>query len=184
MRPILDSVAPGAAHPERDLESFLRTARPQLRALFARHRIPPPDCEDLLQQTLLALVYQWERVRDPDAWLVGTVRNQCRSYWRRKRRALYETVDAAVLEWLAAPQPPPQERRDLWRDLETVLAGMPPRCRRLLRLRYQLGFESGEVAARMGYSPLSIGKLTQRCLEELARRLGTATGGPDGSGLD
>ena len=53
---------------------------------------------------------------------------------------------------------------------------MPPRCRRLLRLRYQLGYEAGEVAERMGYSPLSIGKLTQRCLEELARRLGAADG--------
>lgn len=177
----LDSLAPGAAPAERDLEGFLRRVRPHLRALFARQRIPPEDTEDLLQQTLLALVYQWDRVRDPEAWLAGTVRNQCRSYWRRKRRALYDAVDAAVLEWLAPPQPSAQDRRDLWHDFETTLERMPPRCRRLLRLRYQLGYETGEVAAQMGYSPLSIGKLSQRCLEELARRLGT-TDGADGSG--
>lgn len=178
---ILDSAAAAAAPAERDLESVLHAARPHLRTLLARQRIPPEDAEDLLQQTLLALVYQWRNVRDPEAWLVGTVRNQCRSYWRRKRRVLYEAVDAAMLEWLAAPQPSPQERRDLWRDLEATLERLPPRCRCLLRLRYQLGYEPREVAARMGYSPLSIGKITQRCLDELARRLVTAEGGADGS---
>lgn len=179
MTKALDRIPAPERAGERDLDAFLRVVRPRLRALLARQRVPPEDAEDILQQTLLALVYQWDRVRDPDAWLVGTVRNQCRLYWRRRRSALYEAVDAVVLEWLAAPLPPPQAHGDLWRDVEAMLELMPDRCRRLLRLRYQLGYEGSEVAARMGYSPLSINKITQRCLAELTRRL-VARGASDG----
>ena len=174
---------PGTARESvRDLDGFLEVVGPRLRTLLARQRVPPEDVDDILQQTLLALVYQWDRVRDPEAWLIGTVRNQCRLYWRRKRSTLYEAVDAAVLEWLAAPQPAPQVRSDLWRDLEATLDRMPGRCRRLLRLRYQLGYEASEVAARMGYSPLSIRKVGQRCLAELARRLVAGDSGTECAG--
>lgn len=173
---VLDRVSADALSSERNLEKFLHEVRPRLRSVFSRHRIPPEDTEDILQQTLLALVYQWEKVRDPEAWLMGTVRNQCRLYWRRKRRLLYEAVDAVVLEWLATPQPSPQDRRDLWHDLEATLERLPERCQRLLRLRYQLGYEPNEVADRMGYSRLSISKITHRCLAELARQLVAADG--------
>lgn len=173
---VLDSVSAEALSSERNLERFLQQVRPRLRSVFARHRIPPEDAEDILQQTLLALVYQWEKVRDPEAWLMGTVRNQCRLYWRRKRRLLYDAVDAAVLEWLATPEPSPQDRRDLWHDLEASLQRLPERCQRLLRLRYQLGYDAGEVADRMGYSRLSISKITHRCLAALARQLVDADG--------
>ncbi|MEM7050667.1 MAG: sigma-70 family RNA polymerase sigma factor [Acidobacteriota bacterium] len=156
---------------ETSLESFLQEVQPKLKALFSRHRIPAEDTEDILQQTLLALVYQWEKVRDPEAWLVGTVRNKCRLYWRERRRRLYQAVDAVMLEWMAGPEPPAQERRDLWRDLEASLEHLPERCRSLLKLRYGLGYEAPEVARYLGYSPLSISKVTNRCIAALTKRL-------------
>jgi RNA polymerase sigma-70 factor (ECF subfamily) len=160
-----------SARLETSLEQFLDRVQPRLKVLFARHRIPPQDTEDILQQTLLALVYQWKNIRDPEAWLFGTLRNKCRLYWRDRRRKLYEAVDAAVLEWLAEPQAPTQERQDLWNDFETLLNQLPERCRQVLRLRYGLGYEPPEVADRLGYSRSSISKVTNRCLAALTHHL-------------
>src|SRR5918997_1080822 len=103
------------------LELFLRGLRPRLKSLFAHYRIPPQETEDILQQALLALLYQREKVRDPEAWLLGTLRNKCLLYWREQRRKLYDSVDATVLELMARPMAPAQEGADLRRDLESAL---------------------------------------------------------------
>jgi RNA polymerase sigma factor (sigma-70 family) len=164
-------------HPqvEASLEEFLNKVRPRLRVLFARYRIPPQDTEDILQQALLALVYHRQIIRDPEAWLMGTLRNKCLLYWRDHRRKLYDAVDAAVLECMAEPMAPAQERSDLQRDLASVLETLPERCRSLLSLRYRQGYEPPELAEQLGYSKSSISKITTRCLAALTRQL-VATG--------
>jgi RNA polymerase sigma factor (sigma-70 family) len=160
-----------ALETEHRLEEFLERMRPRLRSLVARYRIPLQDAEDLLQQSLLALVYRREEIRNPEAWLLGTLRKTCLLYWRDRRRQIYEAVDGAILEWLAEPQPPGQEREELWHDLENLMARLPERCRTLLRLRYRVGLDAAEVAARLGYRPSSIGKVTARCLAAMAREV-------------
>ena len=153
------------------LENFLKRVRPRLKAQFQRYSIPPQDTEDILQQALLALIYQRQAIRDPEAWLIGTVRNKCLLYWRTYRRKLYDSVDATVLECLADPQQPAQETSDVRRDLAAALQELPERCRSLLALRYGEGYEPAEVAQEMGYSQTSISKITRRCLAALTRRL-------------
>lgn len=155
------------------LEDFLKKVRPRLKFLFARYSIPPQDTEDILQQALLALVYQRHAIRDPEAWLLGTLRNKCLLYWRDHRRKLYEAVDAAVLELMAGAAPPAQETSDLWRDLANALEQLPERCRSLLSLRYR-GYEPLELAEALGYKPASISKITNRCLAALTRQLLTS----------
>ena len=156
----------------RELEEFLDRMRPRLKALFARHRIPVQDTEDILQHALLQLIYQWVNIRDREAWLIGTLRKTCLLYWRRRRRALYEAVDSAVLEWIGGVDPPVQEQSDLRRDIEVVLAKLPERCRLLLKLRYGFGLEPSELAVQTGYSRSSISKVSLRCLAALGRHLG------------
>lgn len=168
-----DRSVPGNA----SIEPFLQEVRPKLRAVFARYRIPPQDTEDILQQALLALVYHWSSVRDPQAWLMGTIRNKCLVYWRDRRRKLYDSVDTSVLEWVAEPEAPSQEREDLWNDVETVIEHLPERCRSLLWMRYRMGYETAEIAEELGYSPNSISKITARCLSGLTRELVAAGSG-------
>src|SRR5881227_3914322 len=98
-------------HPqvESSLEGFLKQVRPRLKAVFTRYRIPAQDTEDILQQALMALVYRREGIRDPEAWLLGTVRNKCLLYWREQRRKIYDAVDAVVLDAMAEPLHPAQE---------------------------------------------------------------------------
>jgi RNA polymerase sigma factor (sigma-70 family) len=152
-------------------EDFLKAVEPRLKRLLGVYRIPGDDAEDVLQQALLALLYQWERVRDPESWLFGTVRRHCLMYWRTHRRRIYSAVDSAILEWLSEPIAPSQERTDLLCDLESLIQRLPTRCRSVLRLRFRLGYEPPEVARLLGYRESSIGKITTRCLAALSREM-------------
>lgn len=157
--------------PELSFEQFLKKVEPKLKRLLSTYHIPVDDAEDVLQQSLLALVYQWDRVRDPECWLLGTLKRHCLMYWRTRRRQIYLTMDSTLLELLSEPVAPSQERMDLLCDLENLLGRLPSRCRQLLQLRFQLGYEPLEVAQRLGYRASSIGKITNRCLAALSREL-------------
>ncbi len=171
---------------ERSLEDLLETLQPRLRGVLATFRIPFEDAEDLLQQSVLTFLMKRDEIKDPSRWLVGTLRNRCLMYWRSRRRRLYESVDAAILESFAEPEQPAQERFDLVQDLKGVLRKLSPRCRSILRLRYGLGCDPSETAERMGYRSSGIYKIIERCLAGLTRRLiavgivapGTAAGKP------
>jgi RNA polymerase sigma factor (sigma-70 family) len=150
---------------------FLAQVEPKLKRLLATYRIPCEDVEDILQQSLLALLYQWEAVDDPESWIFGTVKRHCLMYWRTNRRRIYSAVDATILEWLSQPLDPSQERSQLLSDLEDLIERLPSRCRTLLRLRFRLGYEPVEVAEKLGYRASSIGKITNRCLTALSNEL-------------
>ncbi len=154
---------------EASIEEFLNRVRPRLKALFIHHGIPKQDTEDLLQQALLALLYRYDRVRDPEAFLFGTLRNKCLLYWRQKRRQLYESVDTTLLEVMAEPTAPAQEGDNLRHDLANALEHLPPRCRSMLTLRFHQGYEPPELAERLGYQRSSINKITTRCLSALTQ---------------
>jgi RNA polymerase sigma factor (sigma-70 family) len=151
-------------------DEFLKEVEPKLKRLLTKYKIPCEDVEDILQSSLLALLYQWERVHDPESWLFGTVRRHCLMHWRTNRRRIYSAVDATILEWLSQPIAPAQEKDALLCDLEKLIDRLPPRCRSLLRLRL-LGYEPLEVADKLGYRASSIGKVTNRCLTALSKEL-------------
>jgi RNA polymerase sigma factor (sigma-70 family) len=139
--------------------------------VFARFRIPEQDAEDLLQQALLTYVRKRQTVRNPESWLVGTLRNRCLKYWRSRRRRLYTAVDSAILESVASDGASGQEHSDMRRDLEGAMGRLRPRCRSILGLRYGLGCEPRETARRLGYKESSIYKLMERCLAALSSQL-------------
>jgi RNA polymerase sigma factor (sigma-70 family) len=157
--------------PVATIEECMKRAGPALKRVLAAFRIPSEDAEDLLQQSLLALLNHWQEVREPEKWLAGTLKRHCQMYWRRRRRRLYSAVDTALLDWLSAPVAPPQEREVLLADLRELIERLPPRCRTVLTLRFQFGYEPAEVARRLGYRDSSIAKITTRCMAALTREL-------------
>ena len=62
---------------------------------------------------------------------------------------------------ITEPVAAPQERAELIWDLNDLMEDLPPRCRKLLRLRYGLGYAPSEVAQHMGYHPSSVRKVAQ-----------------------
>ncbi len=166
-------LAPSAGRPvpAAAIVATLESSRPALQRVLSTYDVPPQDAEDLLQEAYLTLLYKWERVECPQAWLIGTLRKKCIMYWRSRRRRLYDAMDAALLDLLVEPARPVQEGRDLCHDFERALSRLPARCQRLLRLRYVLGLGPNEAALEMGYQPSSIRKVTSRCLAALSREL-------------
>lgn len=160
-----------ALEDDRPLEWAVDRSRDEMVDLLARYRIPSEDAEDLLQETFVALVFKWQEVRNPRAWLLSTLRNRCTLYWHKRRHPLYEAVDSAILERVAAPVEPPQGRADVRHDLNLAISRLPERCQNLLRLRYGLGCKSREVAEEMGEGSDAIRTLTTACLVDLTREL-------------
>jgi RNA polymerase sigma factor (sigma-70 family) len=158
-----------------DLEPFewaelLSRLRPRFEGILFRFRIPLEEAEDLVQDALVAATRHWTVIQDPEAWLVQTLKSMCIGFWRRRvRRRWILQMDFQILEEIAPPVPPAQERRELLLDLETLLAVLPPRSRRLMILRYQLGLSVEEIATELGYRPASIRKISARVLDRLRR---------------
>jgi RNA polymerase sigma factor (sigma-70 family) len=153
------------------LEALLRRLRPKLKQVLARFRIPAHDAEDLVQESLVATIQKWSEIQEPEAWILVTLRNRCIVYWRKRRSALYDSVDTVILELLTEPVAAPQERAQLLWDLNDLLDELPPRCRKILRLRYGLGCDSAEVAHYMGYNPSSVRKVARRCMAALTYQM-------------
>lgn len=165
---------PGRRTRRSGLDDFARRARPRIRRMVRRWGVPDEDADDLVQQTLMALVGSWSNVRNPDTWVAGATRKTCLMYWRTRRRRIYDAVDGTVLEWLAAPERPAQEHRALGCDLSTLAARLPARYRSVLRLRFALGYDAREIARHLGYRQSSIGKVTSRGLAALRGELEAA----------
>ena len=156
---------------DRPFEALLRSCREEMVRILARYRVPQEDAEDLLQETFVALVFKWQSIRNPEAWLLSTLRNRCTLYWRTRRQDLFEAVDSALLDAFAVPQEPPQSQTELRHDLNLAISRLPDRYQDLLRLRYGLGCKSSEVAEKMGEGSQEIRKLTTASIVALTREL-------------
>ena len=94
------------------------------REYLRRHRLPPEDADDILQQTLLTYLIKHDNIYDPEAWVRGALKKRCQFYWRRRQRNLVTLVDSAILEAISAPSRPDQsETGDVRRDLGPHDAG-------------------------------------------------------------
>jgi len=164
-------VGPPGTPGKEPLDQLLRRLRPRLKQVLGRYRVPAHDAEDLIQEALVATIQKWTEIQDPEAWILVTLRNRCVVYWRKRRNSLYAAVDTVILELLTEPVAAPQERAELLWDLNDLMEDLPPRCRKLLRLRYGLGYEPSEVAEQMGYHPASVRKVARRCMAALTYQM-------------
>lgn len=149
------------------LEALLDRARPRLGRVLARYNIPPDDAEDLLRDVFLTLIFQRDRVAEPEVWVLRTLKQQCLAYWRRRRRVLYSNLDAELRQSVLESGGDPERRRHLRQQLARVVDSLPAPCRALLRRRYGLG---GALAPDPQDDPNSA-EVSQRCLAALGKRL-------------
>ena len=153
-----------------ELPALCERLRPCLRRILRRHQIPAEDAEDLVQTALLLAVARWHEIRCPEVWLLGTLQNRCILYWRERR--LNEARYVELGEW--RPQfaiEPIQDHRDRLADLDRACRTLPAGQRKLLALRYHLGFSPGETARALGLAPGSVRKTANRACELLRRQV-------------
>lgn len=117
--------------------------------------------EDLVQEALVKAVGRWRRIGDdPEPWLRRVMVNDHVSGWRRHRGR--ERLVDAVPE-----RPGPSEPdADGLGELATALAGLAPRQRAVVVLRYYVDLTEAQTADLLG---VSIGTVKSQHSDALKR---------------
>ncbi len=120
---------------------------------------------DLVQDALVRTGLRWSRVRaaDPEGYVRRIMVNTQISWWRRRRR-----------EQLTASPPdrgyePPAADDSMW----ILLAGLPPRQRAVLVLRYYEDLSEVQIAAALGCSVGTVKSQAARAIGKLRAALAT-----------
>lgn len=114
-----------------DPEALIDGLRPRLEGILERYQIPLTDRDDVLNEAYLVLRwrYERERVRDPESWLVITLKNRCLIYWRSRRRPAREFLESSGAAPLGlAAGFPPSSANDSMPGLQTAAS----RARKIL----------------------------------------------------
>lgn len=116
--------------------------------------------EDLVQACLLKAMARWNSISEPMTYLRRAMVNQRVSWWRRLRRELphAEPPDSAV--------PDDSDGAAQRATMRAALAGLPPRMRAVVVLRYWEDQSEAETADLLG---CSIGTVKAQASRGLAR---------------
>jgi RNA polymerase sigma factor (sigma-70 family) len=103
----------------------------------------------------------------PEAWVFGIARNAALDELRkRKRRARLEAEPVDV--W--SPGPDEQAERAFQREeVRAALAGLDPRDRDLVLLKFAGGLSNGEIARVLSISESNVGSRLHRAVEKLRK---------------
>jgi RNA polymerase sigma-70 factor, ECF subfamily len=154
-----------------------------LRELFTRHApwlavrlraaLPPPDVEDVLQETFLAV---WRGARayrpqgTPRAWIWVIARNQAALLLRR-RGPVTASLNGTVPE-IPQTDPDPVGAALVRTEIATALAGLPGLDGDVLRLMYVEDRPVAEVAALLGVPAGTVKSRAHRARRLLRLALG------------
>jgi RNA polymerase sigma-70 factor (ECF subfamily) len=153
-------------------KAFLVKAAPLLRSfLRARLRADAEEAEDLLQETLIAILTKRDTY-DPaypiSAWIYAIARYRLIDHLRRqKRRGPHIPIDFAEDVF----ETPEDEAVDAKRDVGRLLELLPQKQRDAIRLVKLEGVSVRDAAARTGLSESDIKVSAHRGLKALAQMM-------------
>lgn len=162
---------------DEDFADFVRMALPDL--LRYGHALTgnPHDAADLVQGALERVGSRWSKVLsregDPRAYVRRAMANAYVSRWRRRRR---EDLVAVLPELPVAGGFDRLDNEPLWR----ALAGLPPRQRAVVVMRYFEDLSEAQIAEALGISRGTVKSQASKAMATLRGRIGAfATGGDD-----
>lgn len=142
-----------------------------LRAYFGRRLgAASADVEDLVQETLIAVHLKrdtWDRGQAFTPWAYGVARYKLFDHFRRSGRRGEVPLEGA--EALFAVED--SAEREARRDLETLMARLPERQRRLLQEVKIKGLSIEEAARATGLSVANVKVIIHRSIQALARQV-------------
>lgn len=147
---------------------FLTAVAPVLRGVIrARSRGRPEECEDILQNTLIAIHEKRHTWREGDPvtpWLYAIARYKTADAWRRHARDLARPMDEEAMQ-VADPRvaEPGTER-----DVAALLAGLDETSAEIVRAMKLRGDSAGETGERLGMSAGAVRVALHRALARLS----------------
>jgi RNA polymerase sigma factor (sigma-70 family) len=157
------------------IEGFLRS--------YIYSRLIPSVAEDILQQTVIAIVTSLQKCRatteeDFRIWYCRVARNKVNDHLRKKYSDRLEFLPPGdVLEVLSRSVSYAPYSSGDWLDLEQILnllEKLKPGCRNLLWNHHAIELRHTELAKEMGLKAATVQRRIERCLEKaqhIARRL-------------
>ncbi|MFI4966227.1 MAG: sigma-70 family RNA polymerase sigma factor [Caulobacterales bacterium] len=149
-----------------------------LRAFYARRCPPGVDAEDLVQETLIAVHTRratYDSRQPFTAWAYAIARYKLIDALRRGRAHLRAPEEEADALFIPAGAPGSAGAAMAARDLERVMAGLPPRTRDLIRDVKVTGLSTREAAEKHGMSESAVKVTVHRGLKALGARYGGAS---------
>jgi RNA polymerase sigma factor (sigma-70 family) len=146
--------------------ALLPSVRRPLSKIFHHYRIAPADAEDLIQDSLLILLNQWDKVKHPTRYLFGTVRLRIFNYLRRRALEQAKMV-CGDLDEVAADEV--LSFLELRWDTRRLLARLSPVAQRVIALRFVGNLRHRDIAIRLGQSEASVRQILCRSLQRLKR---------------
>ncbi len=146
----------------------------------------PDTAQDLVQEAFMRLHARFHEVRQPRLWLYRAVHNLAMNHHRAARKIVaidFEgdgadaggtsedtRVDASTL----AERLPPDEQaahNEAVEQARQELAGLDPRARELIRLKFEEGMSYKQMSERTGLSVGYVGNLLHHAIQQLARAM-------------
>jgi RNA polymerase sigma factor (sigma-70 family) len=144
---------------------------------YIRSKVPEPDCYDLAQECVLALVNKDQSsIESPKAYLWGIVTNKIRRYYEQRTRSLvtvavgFEALPVAVLSTRLSTK---LARKN---DVEGALQRLPLRQQQAFELHHVEELSIKECAAALGISVATVKRDIADARSRLARELGRDLG--------
>jgi RNA polymerase sigma-70 factor (sigma-E family) len=129
----------------------------------------PYLAEDVVQDSLARAQTRWSRIAataQPEAYVKRMVLNEYLS-WRRRRRLRTVSAPDEAIERAARPVDDPSSAVTERDAMVTLIAGLPPRQRAVLALRYYEGRTDAEIAALLGCREATVRSHAARALAAL-----------------
>ena len=153
-------------------EGLLTQLVPLITAFVRRRAGDVPWCEDVVQESLLAVHrarHSYDSARPFAPWLYAIVQNRLIDTLRVHRRRLLREIDP---ETTREPGIGARQERDaLLRDVRRAMAVLPDRQRRVIELLKFEDLSVREVAARLGMSETNVKVTAHRGYRALRRRI-------------
>jgi RNA polymerase sigma factor (sigma-70 family) len=166
-------VGPSADAWER-LEALYRSSRDDVFAYAATllgDRAAAEDVTALAFERAYRRRLQFDRRRGVErAWLFGIARNAALDELRRRRRIAALTVEPAATPDDGSVSGEDETEEVLRRAaVRAALAGLAPRDREVIALKFHAGLSNGEIANVLGIGENAAGSLLYRAMEKLRR---------------
>jgi RNA polymerase sigma-70 factor (sigma-E family) len=149
-----------------DASTFCRELHPRLVGALALHCGDRDVAHELAQETLARVWERWPSVKDkdsPEAWAFRVGFNLASSRFRRRAAERRANARAAMVD---------DEPADVTDALavRAAVAGLPPRQRAAVVLRYFADLSVDQTAAVLGCAPGTVKSLTSQAIASLRDR--------------
>lgn len=148
-----------AARSRRDFERCYEEQFAGLVRLAYLVTLDEQEARDVVQECFIGAMARWAQIDQPLAYLRRSVANRSYRSTRDARRRRDKVERHAVLAAADA--------RDEVDELADVIAGLPPRQRAMIVLRYHLDLTTDEIAEALDVPRGSVGPTLGRALQRL-----------------